>query len=140
MVSVDGASATLLASRPATPIAQLNPDLPDQPSRVVRGEVTITWPYSNVTKTLAFLLAEPDVRLRRAKGQVRIELRGPSAKALSACNLGAGDEILCSLDGVEWAKDNSPGRIPGARLDWQLQFNERLLLQVCMDWTRNVLR
>lgn len=130
MASLDGDCAALLASQSLTPIAQLNPDLPDQSSRAVRGEVTITWPYSAVTQTVAFLLAEPDVRLRRAKGQVRIELRGPSAKSVSQLGIGAGDELLLSLDGAEWAKDESPGRIPGARVDWQLRFSERLVLQV----------
>lgn len=122
--------AALLASKIATPIAQLNPDLSDQPSRIVRGEVGITWPYNSVTETLAFLVAEPDVRLRRARGQVRIELHGPSAKAVSECGIGAGDELIFSLEGVEWAKDTSPGRIPGSRVDWQLLFNQKLVLQV----------
>ncbi|KXX77579.1 hypothetical protein MMYC01_205371 [Madurella mycetomatis] len=130
MSPLDGDCAALLSSQSPTPIAQLDPDLSDQSQRVIRGEVTITWPYSTVTKTFAFLLAEPDVRLRRAKGQVRIELRGSSAKAASECGIGAGDELLLSLDGVEWANDESPGRIPGSRVDWQLRFNERLALQV----------
>ncbi len=131
MALVDGGGSALLASQPTTPIAQLNPDLPDQASRVVRGEITITWPYNSVTKTLAFLLAEPDVRLRRAKGQIRIVLSGSSARVASEHGLGAGDELRFSLAGAEWAKDVSPGRIPGARVDWQLQFNNRLILQVC---------
>lgn len=125
----DGIAATLLASRTTTPIAQLKPDLPDQDSRVVRGQVTITWPYNSFTKKAAFLLAEPDVRLRRDKGQVRLELHGPSAKAVSECGIAAGDELIFSLDGVKWAKDESPGRIPGTRVDWQLQFNEKLVLE-----------
>ena len=120
----------MLATQPTTPIAQLGPDLPDQTSRVVRGDITITWPYNSVTQTLAFLIAEPDVRLRRARGQIRIELCGPSAKAASECGLGAGDELLFSLDGAEWKKDESPGRIPGARVEWQLRFNQKLVLQV----------
>jgi hypothetical protein len=130
MASVDGDSAAVLASQPATPIAQLNPDLPDQASRVVRGDITITWPYNSVTKTLAFLLAEPDVRLRRTRGQIRIELCGPSAKAATDCGLGAGDELLFNLEGAEWAKDVSPGGIPGARVEWQLRFSQKLVLQV----------
>ncbi|KAK4138751.1 hypothetical protein BT67DRAFT_476935 [Trichocladium antarcticum] len=138
MASIDGAGAALLASQPATPIAQLNPELPDQASRVVRGQVGITWPYNSVTKTAAFLLAEPDVRLRRANGQVRVELHGPSAQAAHECGIGAGDELLLSLDGVEWAKDVSPGRIPGSRVDWQLQFSQRLVLQVKSDETGEI--
>ncbi|AEO63427.1 uncharacterized protein THITE_2108666 [Thermothielavioides terrestris NRRL 8126] len=134
-VGGDHTATALLASRPVTPIAELNPDLLDQASRVVRGNVTITWPYNSVTKTLAFLLAESDVRLRRARGQIRIELRGPSAAAASECGLGAGDELLLGLDGAHWAKDVSRGRIPGARVDWQLQFSEKLILQVTSSET-----
>ncbi|KAJ4302254.1 hypothetical protein N0V88_002391 [Collariella sp. IMI 366227] len=130
MASLNGGSVFRLETGTATSIAQLGPDLPDQPSRVVRGEVTITWPYNSVKQTFAFLLAEPDVRLRRAKGQIRVELQGPSAQAASESGLGAGDELLFSLDGVEWSKDVSPGRIPGARVEWQMQFNEKLVLQV----------
>ncbi|KAH7632981.1 hypothetical protein B0T09DRAFT_332593 [Sordaria sp. MPI-SDFR-AT-0083] len=131
--AIDVASAVALESRTVTPIAQLDPELPDQNSRSVRGEVTITWPYNRVTHTLAFLLAEPDVRLRRTKGQVRVQLHGPSAKTVADCGLGAFDEVLLSLDGVEWTKDESPGRIPGARVDWQLQFNQKLVLQVKLN-------
>lgn len=126
--------ASALTSRDRTPIAQLNPDLPGQSERIVSGEVTITWPYNSVTKTTAFLVAEPDIRLRRNKGQVRVELHGPSAKAFSSSGIGAGDEVTFSLDGAQWAKDESPGRVPGARLDWQLLFNQKLSLQVWTTW------
>ncbi|KAJ4414546.1 hypothetical protein N0V85_003107 [Neurospora sp. IMI 360204] len=131
--AIDGTAVAALESQTVTPIAQLDPELPDQNSRSVRGEVTITWPYNRVTHTLAFLLAEPDVRLRRTKGQVRVQLRGPSAKAVADCGLGACDDVLLSLDGVEWTKDESPGSIPGARVDWQLQFNQKLVLQVKLN-------
>ena len=121
--------ASLLASRSPTPIAQLGPDLPDQPSRALRGQVTITWPFNSVTQTFAFLVAEPDVRLRRANGQVRVELHGPSAKAVLSSGLGGGDDVLISLEGAEWDRDESPGR-PGARIGWQLRFSRKLALQV----------
>ncbi|EFQ29771.1 hypothetical protein CGRA01v4_03720 [Colletotrichum graminicola] len=111
------------------PIAQLSPNIQDPKKRVARGVVTITWPYSIVKKTIAFLLAEPDYRLRRAKGQVRVEFDGPSAKAISEAALGSGDEITLSLDGVEFVVDDSKTRVPGTSLDWQLRFTERVLLQ-----------
>ncbi|KAK1984270.1 hypothetical protein LZ30DRAFT_712102 [Colletotrichum cereale] len=111
------------------PIAQLSPDIQDPKKRVARGVVTITWPYSIVKKTIAFLLAEPDYRLRRAKGQVRVEFDGSSAKAVAEAALGSGDEITLSLDGVEFAVDDSKTRVPGTSLDWQLRFTERVLLQ-----------
>lgn len=118
-----------LTSKAVTPIAQLNPDLPDQATRKVHGEVTITWPYSAVTKSFAFLLAEPDFRLRRDKGSVRIHLTGPSAEAVGKWELGSGDEVTLALDGVEWAKDEEPVRPAGSRVDWQLRFAGKLVFK-----------
>ncbi|KAK2064688.1 hypothetical protein LY76DRAFT_679822 [Colletotrichum caudatum] len=111
------------------PIAQLNPNIQDPKNSFARGVVTITWPYSIVKKTIAFLLAEPDYRLRRAKGQVRVEFDGSSAKAIAEAALGSGDEITLSLDGAEFVVDDSKTRVPGTSLDWQLRFTERVLLQ-----------
>lgn len=120
----------LLGSRAATPIAQLSPELADQATRKVHGEVTITWPYSAVTKSFAFLIAEPDFRLRRDKGSVRIHLSGPAADAVGKWELGSGDEVTLGLDGVEWAADEEPARPDGSRVEWQLKFAGRLVLQV----------
>lgn len=130
MASSDEDVGQLLGSKAAIPIAQLTPDLPDQPTRKVHGEVTITWPYSAVTKSFAFLLAEPDFRLRRDKGSVRIYLSGPSAEAVGKWELGSGDEVTLALDGVEWAKDEEPVRPAGSRIEWQLKFAGRLVLRV----------
>jgi hypothetical protein len=121
----------LPGSAVATPIAHLNPDLSDQEKRVVFGEVTLVWPYNSVTQTLAFLLAEPDVLLRRTKGQVRVQIRGPSATRVAECKLGGGDTVALFLDGVNWGKDNSAVRVPATRLEWQLEFAGKLKLQVC---------
>lgn len=132
MASSDEPVEQLLNSKAATPIAQLNPELPDQPTRKVHGEVTITWPYSAVSKSIAFLLAEPDFRLRRDKGSVRIHLSGPSAEVVGQWELGSGDEVTLALDGVEWAKDEEPVRPAGSRVEWQLKFAGRLVLKVGM--------
>ncbi|KAK1717491.1 uncharacterized protein BDZ83DRAFT_633570 [Colletotrichum acutatum] len=118
-----------LEAAEAIAIAQLSPALQDPKARVVRGVVTITWPYSIVRKNIAFLLAEADFRLRRAKGQVRVEFAGSTAKAIADAALGSGDEISLSLDGVELVADDSKTRVPGTSLEWQLRFTERVLLQ-----------
>lgn len=121
----------LLSSAVATPIAQLNPNLSEPASRVIIGKVAIVWPYNSVSNTLAFLLAEPDILLRRIKGEVRVQLHGSSAKRVAECKLGGGDAVALYLDGVVWGKDSSPIRMPAARLDWQLEFAEKLRLEVC---------
>lgn len=130
MASPDEDVEQLLAARVATPIAQLSPDLPEHTTRKLHGEVTITWPYSAVTKSFAFLLAEPDFRLRRDKGSVRIQLTGPGAEAVGKWELGSGDEVTLALEGVEWAKDEEPVRPAGSRVDWQLKFAGKLVLKV----------
>ncbi|KAF6836795.1 hypothetical protein CMUS01_05275 [Colletotrichum musicola] len=127
-MSADQLPSQLQAAE-SIPIAQLSPELQEPKTRVVRGVVTITWPYSIIKKTIAFLLAEPDFRLRRAKGQVRVEFRGSSAKAVQDAGLGSGDEVVLCLDGVELVADDSKTRVPGTSLEWQLIFTERLLLQ-----------
>lgn len=130
MASTDEEIEQRLASKSATPIAQLNPDLADPTSRKVHGEVTVTWPYSALTKRFAFLLAEPDFRLRRDKGLVRIQFNGPSAEAVGKWELGSGDEVTVALEGVEWAKDDEPARPPNSRLEWQLKYAGKLVLKV----------
>ncbi|CAN8095501.1 unnamed protein product [Discula destructiva] len=136
MASSDQDVEQLLASKTPTPISQLDPDLADQATRKIHGEVTVTWPYSSVTKSFAFLLAEPDFRLRRNRGLVRIQLSGPSAEAVGQWELGSGDEVALTLDGVEWAKDEEPARAAGSRCDWQLKFAGKLTLKATFGETQ----
>ncbi|KAL6849527.1 hypothetical protein ACO1O0_009068 [Amphichorda felina] len=121
------ASDTLVGAE-RTPIAQLHPDISHPNSRIVEGEVTITWPFSIVTKSIAFKLVESDFRLRLNKGQVRVDFHGPAAKAVAKATIGGGDEIRLSLDGAEWVKTSPPVR-PDT-LEWQLSFTNRLRLKL----------
>ncbi|QUC19568.1 uncharacterized protein UV8b_03809 [Ustilaginoidea virens] len=113
-----------------TPIAQLRPDIDHPESRVVDGVVTITWPYSIVTQSIAFILADHDVLLRRNRGQLRVEFRGASGQALAGANLGGGDEVRISLDGARWSECNMAAGLPAGSLQWQLNFTGRLLLKI----------
>jgi hypothetical protein len=128
MSSIDNGLA--LEAQTATPIAQLDPSLSDIPTRAISGIITLVWPYNSSTNSLAFNLAEPDARLRRTKGNVRIQLHGSSAKAVAAMKLGGGDMVTIGLDGVEWVKDSSSTPGPASRLEWQLQYTEKLMLRV----------
>jgi hypothetical protein len=122
--------ATALASTSPIPIAQLTPLLAAPSTRSVKAIVTLTWPYSSATGSVAFLLAEPDFRLRRTKGQVRAQFSGSSAKAVSKSGIASGDEVILSLDGVEWVQDEAPFATPGRGIEFDLKFTERLLLEV----------
>ncbi len=128
-----------LAAALVIPIAQLGPDQAaanQQAGRAVRGEVTVVWPYNSVSRSLAFLLADSDVRLRRSKGQIRVQLHGPSAEAVAQSGLGGGDSVVLGLDGARWSKDESSVKLPGSRVEWQLVFYGKLVLQAAVGETQ----
>lgn len=122
--------AIMLESTEHIPIAQLNPELSAPATRAIKAVVTLTWPYSSATGSVAFLLSEPDFRLRRARGQVRVRFSGSSAKAIAASGIASGDEVILCLDGVEWVSDKDTVVTPGRGIEHELKFTERLLLQV----------
>ncbi|KAI0459920.1 hypothetical protein F5B21DRAFT_454707 [Xylaria acuta] len=127
-----GTPSHSLETARVVPIAELSPDLPDPTTTAVGGVVTITWPYNRVKGTFAFSLAEPDFRLRRNKGQVRINFTGRAAKAVGDCGLGSNDEVLLSLAGAAWETEaaNKRRSLPGADLGWKLIFSESLMLKI----------
>lgn len=118
------------------PIAQLCPELADQATRIVGGEITVVWPYSLVTKSIAFKLVETDFRLRRDKGQVRIDFHGAAGKAVSDAVLEGGDTVRLGLDGVAWERASPETVARPGTLEWQLKFSNRLRLHVCRAETR----
>lgn len=122
----------LLETARTIPIADLCPDLSDPNTKAVSGVVTITWPYNKVKGTFAFNLAEPDFRLRRNKGQVRINFTGRAAKAVGDSGLGGNDEILLSLRGAAWEAEEVDRRrsLPGADLGWRLVYSQSLMLRI----------
>ncbi|KAJ4010305.1 hypothetical protein NW752_004979 [Fusarium irregulare] len=121
---------SLLDQGEAIPIAQLNPESSGQENRVIYGTITITWPFSILTKSIAFLLAERDFRLRRENGQVRVRFHGAAAKAISEASLGAGDDIRVSLEGGHWEKNETQTQIAGSTIAWQLEFTNRLVIGI----------
>lgn len=114
---------------PSIPIAQLQPGL-DPKGTSVTGIVTLIWPYASSTKSTSLLLVEPDFRLRRTRGQVRLLFNGSSAKAVTRLGVSIGDRLSLSLEGSEWARNSSPITTPGKGIEWELKYSERLVLQV----------
>ena len=119
-----------LESTTHIPIADLTEHLEEPAKRSVKAIVTLTWPYSSATGSVAFLLAEPDFRLRRSKGQVRVQFSGSSARYVAKAGIASGDEVILCLDGVEWIHDEAEISTPGRGIEYELKFTERLLLKV----------
>jgi hypothetical protein len=130
-IDITSTSTTVTESILHIPIAQLTPLLTTPASRSIKAVITLTWPYSSISGSVAFLLAEPDFRLRRTKGQVRVQFSGSSAKAVSQAGIASGDEVLLCLAGVEFVQDAEANvSTPGRGVDFELRFVERLVLEV----------
>jgi hypothetical protein len=114
-------------------IADLSPSLEPASSSSIKAIVTLLWPYSSSTRSFSFILAEENVRLRNSRGQVRVVLHGSSAKAAAGSKLGIGDIVILKLEGVEWKEHDDSVRTPGRTLDWELEFRERIVLEVCAN-------
>ena len=126
-------SMTDLHANAQLPIAQLEPSV-EVEHTCIKGVVTLIWPYSSSTKSISILLVEPDFRLRRNQGQVRITFHNSSAEAVAKSKISSGDELVLSLLGVSWAKDEGKFKIPGRGIEWELQFAERVIIQVrCVE-------
>ncbi|KAH7413714.1 hypothetical protein DE146DRAFT_682915 [Phaeosphaeria sp. MPI-PUGE-AT-0046c] len=113
----------------ATPIAELHPELPARDSKTFKAAVTLIWPYSSSQRQFALLLAEPDFRLRRKKGQVRARFSGSSARALATTGVGIGDEVVLSLRGAKFLQEDTVST-PGRSIDWELEYTQNVSVQV----------
>ncbi|QSZ32875.1 hypothetical protein DSL72_002456 [Monilinia vaccinii-corymbosi] len=134
----DSITTSTLESTTHIPIAQLTPLLPTPASRSVKAVVTLTWPYSSRTGSVAFLLAEPDFRLRRTRGQVRVQFSGSSANIIAKSAISSGDEVVLCLDGVEYIEAEATNATPGRGVEFELKFTERLLLQFRSEESQHV--
>ncbi|KAK1821339.1 hypothetical protein LTR12_004225 [Friedmanniomyces endolithicus] len=108
----------------------LTPDTVPPPYASIRGIVTLSWPYSSSTQQCALLLADPDFRLRKQKGQVRIRFTGVAAAAVARAHLGIGDEVVLRLQGASWVDAVDVTRTPGRSVDVELSFGRHVELTI----------
>lgn len=113
------------------PISELSPDRDDISTKSVHAVVTLVWPYSSSSQSLSLLLAEPDFRLRRSQGQVKVNFHGISAQEVAQTHVGIGDEVRLSLEGVRWTDTQGPSATPGRNVSWDINFENSVSLEVC---------
>ncbi|KAL2863322.1 uncharacterized protein BJX67DRAFT_384792 [Aspergillus lucknowensis] len=117
----------------AIPIAQLSPDVDRLEERSIYSVVTLLWPYSSSTKSLSFLLAEPDFRLRRSNGQVKVLFHGHVAAEVAKSHVGIGDKVYLSLAGSRLVKNDAVAQTPGKSVSWDLHFDGSAFFEVWRD-------
>ena len=60
----------------------------------------VKWPYSSSRHEMAVILAAPSLRLRRAKGHVKVRFTNVGDLSLAIANIIIGDEMFLSLQGA----------------------------------------
>ncbi|KAL4753171.1 hypothetical protein BDW72DRAFT_169463 [Aspergillus terricola var. indicus] len=125
-------ASELLRSTAAIPIAQLSPDNDRLSQSSIHSFVTLLWPYSSSTNTLSVLLAEPDFRLRRSNGQVKVFFHGHVAEEVARTHIGIGDIVYLSLTGLRLAKNdaNAATQTPGRSVSWDVHFETSAFLEI----------
>lgn len=111
-------------------IPQLSPDLEDASRYSVQAVVTLVWPFSSSNRLFSLLLAEQDFRLRNQNGQIRVTFCGRCAEEVARTKVGIGDTVTLSLQGAQWTENQKLQSTPGKSLGWELQFKNRVKLEV----------
>lgn len=114
----------------AIPIAQISPDVDRLQQSSIHSVATLLWPYSSSTKSLGILLAEPDFRLRRSNGQVKVFFHGHVAEEVARTHVGIGDNVYLSLAGSRLVKNDAAVQTPGKGVSWDVHFDASAFLEV----------
>jgi hypothetical protein len=110
------------------PISALHPGLPELYLKRFKATVVLIWPYSPSASQFALLLADPDLRSRHKQGHVRVRFLGSSAKAVAATGVTIGDEMVISLQGATFTKQEM-NKTLGENIDWELSYTHTVVLQ-----------
>lgn len=130
MDATEESSPNARPSLTKVPIAQLSPTLEQAKEKCISATVTLVWPYSSSTKSFALLLAEPDFRLRRSNGQVKVVFHGRVAEKVAGSLVGIGDHVSLALNGLEFVENSAATQTPGRSIAWDVHFNNRGSLEV----------
>jgi len=114
-------------------ITELAPTIDDQASKFIDGVVSLIWPYSSSTHRAAILLADPDFRIRRQKGQTKITFHGDAGVSVAESHVGIGDTVHLSLEGAQWTEPGNDVHTLGKRADWDLEYAGQVYMEIQRD-------
>ncbi|CAI7583179.1 unnamed protein product [Penicillium crustosum] len=119
-----------LAHLTRVPIAQLSPDIEQVAEKSFLAAVALVWPYSSSTKSVSLLLAEPDFRLRGAKGQIKATFHGRVAEKVAESHIGIGDTVCLALKDVKFVSNDSVQQTPGRSVAWDAHWENGVFLEI----------
>ncbi|KAJ5836988.1 Telomere end binding protein [Penicillium robsamsonii] len=119
-----------LAHLTRVPIAQLSPDLEQLAECCFLAAVALVWPYSSSTKSVSLLLAEPDFRLRGAKGQIKVTFHGNLAEKVAESHVGIGDTVCMALKDTKFVSNESTQQTPGRSVAWDAHYENGGSLEI----------
>lgn len=99
-------------------------------SRFLEAEIILVWPYSTLTQETGFLIAEKDVLLRKAKGQVRTTFYGPCAKEIAKLKAGIGDTLRISLSNAQLIEEQDEVSTPGKKAGFVIRHQHAVKAEV----------
>ncbi|GLB01865.1 hypothetical protein AtubIFM57258_000275 [Aspergillus tubingensis] len=119
-----------LRSTTPIPIAKLAPELENLSDSSIHAVVTLLWPYSSSTRSLSLLLAEPDFRLRRTNGQVKVVFHGLVAEEVAKSHVGIGDTVYIRLAGSRFVDNGVSNQTPGRCIAWDINYDDGVSIEI----------
>ncbi|KAK5101086.1 hypothetical protein LTS08_004692 [Lithohypha guttulata] len=96
----------------------------------LEAAVILVWPYSSSTGELSLLLAERDVVLRKATGQVKVTFHGLCAREVAQTRIGIGESLKLSLENVQVIRESDEVSTPGKKANFTLHYNTAVQLEI----------
>ncbi|KAJ5104652.1 Telomere end binding protein [Penicillium alfredii] len=119
----------VLAHLTKAPIAALSPTLEQPEEKCILANVTLVWPYSSSTRSISLLLSEPDFRLRRSNGQVKVVFHWHVAERVAESHVGIGDSVCLALRGSKWVANETATQTPGKYVAWDAHFESGVSIE-----------
>jgi hypothetical protein len=92
---------------------------------LLKGLITIKWPYASSAQNLTFLFADEDIRKRASGGQVKVTLLGEAAAMLD--QIESGEEISIAPSNADSMVVEG---ITEPRMKWHITFPSGCILRV----------
>ena len=92
--------------------------------------IVLVWPYSSVTKQFSLLIAEKDVSLSKAKGQVKVTFHDEVAREVAKLRPGIGDDLKLALVGTNIIHEEEELSTPGKKAGFSIHLSHDVQLEI----------